>query len=209
MTTPFHRYVVQQDPGGTTRIHEETRKSVTDLWMFSRYATELGHFETMSDAFTAAKQAARALRLEEARKRPVMAKIFYPPGVYSDPLRAELPRQLPREWTQIVEAISHEYRADLDGKVYACFHRVTDDLRVIVDVGATEGQRFLRVGALYPERMPTWTELCAIKDLFIGPERYAFQVHPPTSQHVSISHNMLHLWCPLSGWPFPDLRPLM
>lgn len=53
-------------------------------------------------------------------------------------------------------------------------------------------------------RYPTWPELSAIKDLFCGTERTAYQVHPPSSQHVNIHQKCLHLWCPLDGPVTPD-----
>ncbi len=53
-------------------------------------------------------------------------------------------------------------------------------------------------------RLPTWREMCEVKDTFCGPERTAYQVHPPTDKHVSIHHACLHLFCPLDGSVTPD-----
>jgi hypothetical protein len=54
------------------------------------------------------------------------------------------------------------------------------------------------------DRLPTWPEMSAIKEAFLGLELGAIQVHPPASKHVSLGE-VLHLWAPLEGhWPLPD-----
>lgn len=54
-------------------------------------------------------------------------------------------------------------------------------------------------------KLPTWHQMCLAKDLFVGPGRVAYQVHPKTSEHVN-EFEVLHLWCPLEHEPIPDLR---
>lgn len=44
------------------------------------------------------------------------------------------------------------------------------------------------------ERMPTWEEMCFIKDLFWLPEECVVQFHPPKSEYVNRHPNVLHLW---------------
>ena len=45
--------------------------------------------------------------------------------------------------------------------------------------------------------MPTWDEMCEVKDLFWDPEECVLQMHPPRSQYVNYHARCLHLWRPL------------
>ena len=46
-------------------------------------------------------------------------------------------------------------------------------------------------------RMPTWTEMAYVKDLFWDDEETVIQIHPPKSQYVNCHPLTLHLWRPL------------
>jgi len=46
------------------------------------------------------------------------------------------------------------------------------------------------------DRIPTWMEMCHVKDLFWMPEELVVQFHPPRSKYVNIHPNVLHLWKP-------------
>ena len=66
-------------------------------------------------------------------------------------------------------------------------------------------RRWLHVSVSHRNgRLPTWREMCEVKDLFCGPARTAYQVHPPQEKHVSIHPGVLHLFCPLDGAVTPD-----
>lgn len=58
--------------------------------------------------------------------------------------------------------------------------------------------------SIYPrvDRLPTWEEMCFVKDLFWGPEETVVQFHPPESQYVSMGQ-VLHLWKPPYGLELP------
>lgn len=43
-------------------------------------------------------------------------------------------------------------------------------------------------------RIPTWEEMCYVKDLFWDPEETVVQFHPPRSEWVSYHDFVLHLW---------------
>jgi hypothetical protein len=56
------------------------------------------------------------------------------------------------------------------------------------------------------EEIPTWDEMCFVKDLFFEAEEPAFQYHPPQSRYVNIFKGCLHLWRPQGvAIPMPDL----
>jgi len=44
------------------------------------------------------------------------------------------------------------------------------------------------------ERVPTWEEMCMLKDLFFEPEECVVQFHPPHSEYVNCHKHVLHLW---------------
>ncbi len=45
--------------------------------------------------------------------------------------------------------------------------------------------------------MPTWDDMCLIKDMFWKDEECVVQYHPPKSEYVNNMPNCLHLWKPL------------
>jgi hypothetical protein len=51
--------------------------------------------------------------------------------------------------------------------------------------------------------LPTWEELEWVRRQFIG-DRWAYQVHAPTGDHVNIHPGVLHLWAPHDGPVLPD-----
>ena len=44
--------------------------------------------------------------------------------------------------------------------------------------------------------VPSWHEMCRIKDLFFYPDEVAVQYHPAESEYVNFLENCLHLWRP-------------
>lgn len=45
--------------------------------------------------------------------------------------------------------------------------------------------------------MPTWGDMCFIKDLFWDKEDCVMQLHPPESMYVNNVDYVLHLWRPI------------
>lgn len=44
--------------------------------------------------------------------------------------------------------------------------------------------------------IPTWEEMCKLKEMFFYPEETVIQYHPAESQHINQMSNCLHLWRP-------------
>lgn len=80
-------------------------------------------------------------------------------------------------------------------------------LRVMVSDGAgwnLPGPHWEHASVSCPGRgdVPTWEEMCWVKDQLWYPEACVVQYHPPESQYVNDHPYVLHLWrCP--GQPFP------
>ena len=54
------------------------------------------------------------------------------------------------------------------------------------------------------EKMPSYQELCWVKQIFIGEDKTAIQVFPKASEHVNDHATCLHLWCCLEADVLPD-----
>lgn len=67
-----------------------------------------------------------------------------------------------------------------------------------------DGKRWLHVSMSRKNQLPSWGDVRAVKDLFVGRDRYAYQVLPPPSHYVNFHPNVLHLWSCLDGEPMPD-----
>lgn len=42
--------------------------------------------------------------------------------------------------------------------------------------------------------MPTWDEMCLLRNIFWNEDEAVIQIHPPKSQYVNNLGNCLHLW---------------
>jgi hypothetical protein len=84
------------------------------------------------------------------------------------------------------------------------------DLKVLCSKGRErDGRRWLHVSVSHPARLPRWTELREVKDLFVGLEAVALQVLPRASEYVNVHPYVLHLWSCLDGEVVPDFRALL
>ena len=53
-----------------------------------------------------------------------------------------------------------------------------------------------------PKRLPSWDEMCKLKDVFFGPDEMVVQIHPAEKNYFhgfESLPNVLHLWRPVSG----------
>ena len=68
-----------------------------------------------------------------------------------------------------------------------------------------DGQPWVHVSVSHAARVPTWSEMVEAKRAFVGPERWAGQLHPPEGDdYININPRVLHLWAPWESWPLPD-----
>ena len=58
----------------------------------------------------------------------------------------------------------------------------------------SKGYEHVSVSPISQYKMPSWNDMCFVKDLFWSGEEEAFQLHPKKSEHVNIKRNCLHLW---------------
>jgi hypothetical protein len=70
---------------------------------------------------------------------------------------------------------------------------------------ASDGYKWEHVSVSTHDRIPTWEEMCFIKDLFWDAEDTVIQFHPPKSEYVNQHPYTLHLWRPIGAEiPRPD-----
>jgi hypothetical protein len=84
---------------------------------------------------------------------------------------------------------------------------VTHRLMVIVTGGVEgDGKRWLHVSMSRPDELPSYNDMCMVKEIFIGANKKAMQIFAPASEHVNISQFVLHLWHCIDGDGLPDFR---
>jgi hypothetical protein len=47
------------------------------------------------------------------------------------------------------------------------------------------------------ERVPTWDEMCLLKDIFWGDDEVVMQIHPKMEDYINQHPFVLHLWKPI------------
>ena len=45
-------------------------------------------------------------------------------------------------------------------------------------------------------KLPTWNDMCQVKDIFFNDNEEVLQLHPKKSEYVNVRENCLHLWKP-------------
>lgn len=101
--------------------------------------------------------------------------------------------------------LSSGYHASKRGQPYGAFELpgpCGERLTIIATDGADTGWEHVSVSTR--RRIPNWTEMCFVKDLFWDPEDCVVQFHPARSTYVNNYGVVLHLWrCRYSSFPTP------
>lgn len=53
-------------------------------------------------------------------------------------------------------------------------------------------------------RVPSWDEMCTVKDMFWEDEEECIQIHPKKSEYVNLMENCLHIWRYKDGMILPE-----
>lgn len=83
-------------------------------------------------------------------------------------------------------------KVGIDGGYGALYLRGTASRPACVVFSSGGGWEHVSVS--YPNRTPTWEEMCRVKDIFWSDEECVVQYHPPKSEYVNIHPYCLHLW---------------
>lgn len=60
-----------------------------------------------------------------------------------------------------------------------------------------EGYEHVSVSPKKKFNMPTWNDMCVLKDMFFEDDEEVYQIHPKKSEYVNVMENCLHLWKPI------------
>lgn len=85
---------------------------------------------------------------------------------------------------------------------------IADDGQGPADEGGATGWQHVSVRALRRDqsRVPTWKEMCHVKDVCWDAEAVVVQYHPAKSRYVNRHEHVLHLWAPTEAvLPVPPL----
>lgn len=75
--------------------------------------------------------------------------------------------------------------------------KLTDSGTCTVAWGYNEcGFEHVSVSPLKLHRIPSWNDMCQLKDIFFYDDEEVLQLHPKKSEYVNIQDNCLHLWKP-------------
>lgn len=66
------------------------------------------------------------------------------------------------------------------------------DGSVIFSYGA--GWEHVSVSPFAKRILPSWDDMCVLKDMFFKDDEVAIQIHPPKADYVNNKENCLHLW---------------
>lgn len=104
-----------------------------------------------------------------------------------------LPKVLPPAWQRRMPG--------MDGSGY-----IREDGLVVMMSGsvAEDGKRWLHVSLSRKTRLPNWGDLKHVRDVFLGPEKTAYQIIAPRSEWINMHKFCLHLWHCVDGDPLPD-----
>jgi len=78
------------------------------------------------------------------------------------------------------------------------FMIISQKFKSPIGVQASDGMGWEHVSVSLRDRIPTWTEMCFIKDLFWDDDDCVIQYHPPKSEYVNNHPHVLHLWRPIN-----------
>lgn len=108
-----------------------------------------------------------------------------------------------KEWEQrLVNSIGHVYD---DPTKNGCFYiPAVRQFRCHFGAMASAGGGWDHVSVQVSgqNRLPTWLEMCFIKDFFFYPTECVIQYHPPHIDYIDENPRVLHLWRP-HGFPIP------
>lgn len=98
----------------------------------------------------------------------------------------------------------------IDRRLDGARYRRKDGLFVIVSAAIEDdGYPWLHVSLSRKKQLPAWEEIKYVKELFIGKDKYAYQIFPPTDKFVNIHPFVLHLWHPLKHQPIPEFSGIL
>ena len=66
-----------------------------------------------------------------------------------------------------------------------------------------DGRPWLHASLARRNTLPTYADMQRLHNVFVGDNRYAYEVRAPRSVHVNIHEHALHMWAVMDGGPEP------
>lgn len=67
-------------------------------------------------------------------------------------------------------------------------------------IGISEsGMEHVSVSPIRMRKLPSWDDMCRLKDICWKPDEECYQIHPAESEYVNLMQNCLHIWRPADG----------
>lgn len=117
-------------------------------------------------------------------------------------LEPSINRWRDREWElRLCRAIGHDYT---DQERNGCFLIPAKKFKAAYGVIACSAGGWDHISAQVhrQERLPTWLEMCMLKEIFFHRHEVAIQYHPAEEDYINDHPRVLHIWRPL-GLPLP------
>lgn len=74
--------------------------------------------------------------------------------------------------------------------------RLPDSKMASIVISWTDDWEHVSVAPFIRSNVPTWKDMCFIKDHIFKDDEAAIQIHPPKSENISLVDNCLHIWRP-------------
>lgn len=65
------------------------------------------------------------------------------------------------------------------------------------NVIASNGGGWEHVSISHKRKIPSWSTMCLLKDMFFEEDEVVMQIHPRKSEYINTHKNCLHLWKPI------------
>lgn len=89
--------------------------------------------------------------------------------------------------------------SDSDGFNGAFGFRIPGEARLVCVI-ASDGGGWQHVSVSFGQtspKTPSWSIMCAVKEIFWGKDEWVMQLHPPSDQNINNHPGCLHLWRPV------------
>lgn len=63
---------------------------------------------------------------------------------------------------------------------------------------ASNGAEWDHVSISHKHKIPSWSTMCELKDLFFHENEVVMQIHPSKEDYINNHNNCLHLWKPIN-----------
>jgi hypothetical protein len=115
-----------------------------------------------------------------------------------------LPEKLPKDWKRV----RNKLMENLGGtpELAPWFQDRTGLTVTLTCQMEKDSKKWIHCSISRPNRIPSYNELCRVKELFLGKDSLALMLFVPEAEHVNIHDFCLHLWVCLDGRPTPDFR---